>query len=176
MATGRPNACNQCHLDRSLGWAANHLATWYGSARPELSEEEERTAASVLWLLRGDAGQRALMAWSLGWDEARAASGSEWMAPYLAELLDDPYEAVRFIARRSLRRLPGFQAFDYDIVGPREERIAARQRALSLWEERQSAGGGPSGEAILVDSGRLRRGEVQRLLRKRDDRRMALHE
>src|SRR4030095_924696 len=28
--TGRPNACNLCHLDRSLDWTARTLAKWWG--------------------------------------------------------------------------------------------------------------------------------------------------
>ena len=41
------------------------------------------------------------MAWHLGWPEAQAISGKEWMAPQLAVLLEDPYDAVRYIANRS---------------------------------------------------------------------------
>ena len=105
------------------------LARWYGDApRPSLSDDERSIAASLLWLLRGDAGQRAIAAQAMGWAPAQEASGTDWMAPYLAQLLDDPYDAVRFIAGRSLRTLPGFEAFEYDFVaGPttRASRSAA---------------------------------------------------
>ncbi len=76
LFTGRPNACNQCHLDKTLAWTAEHLHEWYGTPRPELSEDEQAIAASVLWTLKGDAGQRVLMAWSMGWNAARLASGT----------------------------------------------------------------------------------------------------
>ena len=59
---GRPNACNQCHLDRSSGWTADHLAQRYGHGRPQLSPVQESVPASIEWLLSGDAGQRALAA------------------------------------------------------------------------------------------------------------------
>ena len=81
VETGRPNACNQCHLDKSLGWAAAELETRYGIAPPELSRDQREVAAGVLWALEGDAGQRALAAWSFGWEPAREASGSDWMGP-----------------------------------------------------------------------------------------------
>ena len=68
LETGRPNACNQCHLDKTLDWTAENLQKWYGVPKPKLSKEEKTVAASVLWTLKGDAGQRALMAWSLGWE------------------------------------------------------------------------------------------------------------
>ena len=55
------------------------------------------------------------------------------MAPYLAQLLDDPYQAVRLIAYRSLRSLPGYETFEYDFLAPAPERAAARLRALEIW-------------------------------------------
>jgi hypothetical protein len=100
LETGRPNACNQCHLDRSLRWAAESLEAWYGQAQPELTEIQQAVPAALIWLLSGDAGQRALMAWSMGWEAARQASGAEWMPQFLTQLLLDPYDAVRLIAHR----------------------------------------------------------------------------
>ena len=36
---------------------------------------------------QGDSAQRAIAAWHMGWKPAVEASGSEWMAPFLAEVL-----------------------------------------------------------------------------------------
>lgn len=124
------NACNLCHLDRSLGWTADLLKRWYGQPRPPLSSEDELLPHAVIGLLRGDAATRVLCAYSMGWRAAQDVSGNDWQAPLLAELLDDPYAAVRFVAHRSLRSLPGFAAFSYDFVAPPEARKAARERAL----------------------------------------------
>ncbi|HQU45192.1 MAG TPA: cytochrome c3 family protein, partial [Pirellulales bacterium] len=30
VATGRPTACNLCHLDQTLSWSAENLSAWYG--------------------------------------------------------------------------------------------------------------------------------------------------
>src|ERR1043166_1881097 len=87
-------------------------------------------------LLTGDAGQRALIAWHLGWEPAKQISGQAWMARLLAELLLDPYSSVRYISQRSLKRLPGFAQFSYDFIGPEAERSGARQRALEIWRGR----------------------------------------
>ena len=176
LATGRPNACNQCHLDRTLAWTADRLADWTHAPRPTLTKEQSSTAASVSWLLRGDAGQRALMAWSYGWEAAQQSSGTDWLAPYLAQLLVDPYDAVRYIAYRSLRRLPGFSAFRYDFVGPPADRERARRNVLEQW--RRAGGTGPRArEAILIGrNGRLRQDLVAGLLRRRDDHRVRLQE
>jgi hypothetical protein len=109
VETGRPNACNLCHLDKTLGWTADYLEQWYGESRPALGDDEESVAAAVLWLLKGDAGQRAIVAQAMGWAPAQEASGSAWLAPYLALTQKDQYDAVRLIASRSLRTLPTFR-------------------------------------------------------------------
>jgi hypothetical protein len=74
---GKPSACHLCHLDRD-DWARN-----VG--------------------MRGDAGVRAIMA------DALSAEGHPRDEAYAAALLDtlsnDPYAAVRFIARRSRQKL-----------------------------------------------------------------------
>jgi hypothetical protein len=175
VLTGRPNACNQCHLDRTLAWAAGALARWYRLPAPALAGEESSIAASALWLLRGDAGQRALMAWSFGWPAAWQAAGSDWLAPCLAQLLEDPYPAVRYAAQRSLRRLPGFGAFEYDFTAPPAERAAARTRALAVWQslpESQPR----SDPAVLMDHGRWDERGAARLVSHRDDRVVQLQE
>src|SRR4030095_10236748 len=53
--TGRPNACNLCHLDRTLAWTAKNLNTRYRQPVPPIDPEFANTPAAVVWLLRGDA-------------------------------------------------------------------------------------------------------------------------
>jgi len=136
LSTGRPNACNLCHLDQSLGWAASKLQEWYRQPVEAMTDEQKTTPAGVAWLLKGDAGQRALIAWHMGWEPAKHTSGQAWMPRFLAELLVDPYSTVRYIAQRSLRRLPGYENLPYDFIGPLAERARARQRALEIWRSR----------------------------------------
>ena len=174
LQTDRPNACNQCHLDKTMAWAADHLRDWYGIAKPDLSGDQNRVAASVLWSLRGDAGQRALMAWSYGWEAARKVSGTGWMAPYLAQLLEDPYPAVRFIAARSLRMLPEFDGVAYDFVGPSRHRSQARTQVMEAWRRRSDK---PAAAHLLIDSsGVFNQREFERLLKQRDNRKVVLSE
>lgn len=171
LEVGRPNACNLCHLDRSLGWAAEHLEEWYGTPQPTLDEDQREIAASLLWMLSGDAGQRALAAWHTGWAPARETSGSGWIAPYLAILLDDPYPAVRLIAWRSLRSLPGYGDLEYDYVAERSTRLRTSAQVFERWGE--AAGRPARGRALLVGAdGGIRHSEVSRLVERRDDRRV----
>jgi predicted CXXCH cytochrome family protein len=171
VATGRPNACNLCHADRPLGWTATALQRWYGTAAPSLTPEQRTLAASLVEVARGDAGVRALWAWSLGWAPARAVAGgggnAAALTALLIELLDDDYAAVRAIAARSLGAWDGFGDWRFDYVAPREARWAAqaeaRRRAARL-------NGQAARPALLIDDdGRFARGELERLMAGRDD-------
>ena len=76
IQTGRPNACNLCHLDQTLAWAAEHLTEWYGTPPVELSDEQRSISAAILWILKGDAGQWALLAWHMEWAPALECIGA----------------------------------------------------------------------------------------------------
>ena len=133
VSTGRPNACNLCHLDKTLAWTAKHLDQWYDIDSPKLSTQEKELASSIRWILKGDAGQRAIAGWHFGWKPAQTASGTQWMAPFLAELLTDSYDVVRFIGYHSLKDLPEYSKFDYDFVAPPKNRLTGQKQALDIW-------------------------------------------
>jgi predicted CXXCH cytochrome family protein len=128
----RPNACNLCHTDRTLVWASEKLRGWYRNLEGGVAPDTGR-AATIDDLLAGDAAERAIAAWALGRPEAQRASGNDWQAAVLAELLDDPYAAVRKVTLGSLRTLPGFTTFDADFVAAPAARKDARERALATW-------------------------------------------
>jgi len=175
--TGRLNACNLCHLDQTLEWSAEHLHRWYDAPLPELTEEERSTAASLLHLLKGDAGQRALAAWNMGRAPAVAASGSDWMAPFLSQLLVDPYTAVRFVAGQSLRKLPGFADFSYDYVGPEPTRRKAVRRAMEVWRKRPKTQLPKKRPSLLIEGpGKVDKAAMRQFIKKRDDRPLRLME
>jgi hypothetical protein len=150
LQTGRPNTCNQCHLDQSLGWTAGHLESWFGQASPVLPEVERSIPAAVVWSLRGDAGQRVLMAWTLGWQPALEASGRHWTVPLLAQLMLDPYDAVRIVAARSLRTWPDYADLPYDPMATPPERQAAAEALLRRWQSQETPQGEPQGFAPEV--------------------------
>jgi cytochrome c552 len=176
VETGRPNACNLCHLDKTLSWTSEHLADWYGTPKVALNHDEETIAASLLWLLKGDAGQRAITAWSLGWKPAQDASGSSWMPPFLIGLLDDPYDAVRFVAYRSLRSVPATKAFTYNFMAPHDRRLADVGQALTMWQERRQADPKLTPALLYDEAGNLNAELLNRLVSQRDDRRVSLRE
>jgi len=168
---GRPNACNLCHLDKTLAWTAKWLESWYDISAPPLFQVEHEVASSVLLSLRGDAGQRALSAWSLGWKPALEVSGDDWEGFFLAALLGDPYPAVRHIAYGSLRKLPGFEDYGYDYMASVRQLYNAGNVTFLTWQRQHAENGGRRGPAILIDSdGKPQMERLLELRAQRDDR------
>jgi Doubled CXXCH motif (Paired_CXXCH_1) len=129
---GRPNACNLCHLDKTLGEVGQHLSAWYGQPKP-VGLQRDNLSAAVRWMITGDAVQRAVVVWHAGWEPAQRASGSWWLAPHVAQLLDDPYASVRFLAGQALHQLAGFEDEPYDYTGPLEQRIRTSATVVDTW-------------------------------------------
>ena len=175
ISTGRPNACNLCHLDETLDWTARRLSDWYGIEPPRLEADEREVSASVLWALRGDPGVRALMASAMGWKAARETSEGDWMVPYLGVLMEDPYDAVRHIAFRSLRTFEGFERFEYDSVVRPHQRDSITPRVMETF---RANGERPSFEPrmLLTPEGELEEPEINRLIRQRNPRPFYLYE
>ena len=178
VEAGRPNACSLCHLDRTLAWAADRLEAWYGAPRPDLDERARTLAVGPAWVLAGDANQRALAGWHMGDAAAQKASGTEWMAPYLAHLLRDPYEANRAVALAALRTLPGFEGHDIDYVAAWPNGVAADalgiQRAWLAGSATRAGAARP--ELLLLEDGTLDVSAAARLTAERDTRPIYLAE
>ncbi len=173
----RPNACNQCHLDKSLSWTAEHLEQWYGSAAPDLSESLSATAASVVWMLQGDAVQRAISAWTLGWDSAREASGANWQPPFLIQLMDDPYATVRWMAWNSLQSINAdYMTLEFDFTAPQDERRGKIRQALEIWSREQDVAVEARPALLLKADNTLERDRFEALLELRDNTPITLQE
>ncbi|MCB1094843.1 MAG: ammonia-forming cytochrome c nitrite reductase subunit c552 [Verrucomicrobiae bacterium] len=168
---GVPNACNLCHLNKTLEWTAEAMHERYGTPKVELNEEQREVSAALLWMLKGHAAQRVIAAWHTGWKPAQDASGSDWLAPFQAQLLDDPYGVVRYVAVENLKALSGFEDFDFDFIGPENERREKIGEAIAQWRE-QGRGGEGSGrsELLLNDDGTVDEARLRQLLSERDNR------
>lgn len=174
---GRPNACNLCHLDQPLAWTAQKLNEWYGQKTPALSDEDRALAAGAIWLLKGDAGQRGLVAWSMGWAPAQKASGVEWFYPFLAFELNDPYAAVRFAAWKSLQTLPGFTDYKFDYtISDAQQKDALEAAYKKWWFEARAPGAHYRAQTLLDSTGMFRQELFDRLLDQRSKRKMLLAE
>jgi hypothetical protein len=137
----QPDACTQCHVDRTRQWAAESMATLglRGSAIAASPDERETWASRVvLDLLGGDPVARALAAHALARPEA-AAPADDRLAVLASALVDD-YAAVRWFAWRGVRSLAtGLGRSDvldalasYAVDGALEDRLVAWQRVRAL--------------------------------------------
>ncbi|MBI3464249.1 MAG: hypothetical protein HY000_14515 [Planctomycetes bacterium] len=179
---GRPNACNQCHTDKPLAWTADWLQRWYGRPIPNLDESQQTAADSVVRLLCGNAVERLVAAWSLGWPEAQQTASTAWAAPFLLVTLQDSYPAVRQFAYESLRRQPGFERARYDYLCLQDERQRQIDALRAHWRKMQhpkpppharSDGATPASAAFpdaipMSADGEPREDVLQRLLGQQD--------
>ena len=180
LATGRPNACNLCHLDKPLAWTANQLAGWYRHPIPSLAEDQTEVAEVVRLALAGDAGQRVLVAWHLGWEPAWQAGGKSWIPPVLAQLLDDPYAAVRCVAERSSRKVsPSLVPVGYDYTTAPESRPPVHSAMVELWTKGMATAHDkviPAQTLVRVDDAKAMQEGFERFARERDQRPVRLRE
>ena len=174
----RPNACNLCHLDRTLRWSSKHLFDWYDIEPPPFDEAEKSVAASILWVTRADAAQRAIAAWHMGWDAAQEASGNEWELPFLSGLLDDEYEAIRLISRRSIRSLPGGESLDLDVVTntTSNQRQQKALQILSGWINRERTKEINRPELLILGKEGIAADQLRSLIDQRDHTPISLSE
>ena len=103
-AADRPNACNQCHLERSADWAEAQIGTWRGDVGDAVGQGE--AAEIVRALHAGDPARRAVAAEAAGAHAAaRGHAGNRMLVPHLLLALEDPYPSTRRFALRSMRAM-----------------------------------------------------------------------
>jgi predicted CXXCH cytochrome family protein len=111
VAIGAPNACSQCHRDRSAQWAANRVAEWY----PHGHQTTPHYGTALQAGLTGETGaERKLDTLILDHDQpgiARATAlsllpryASSASAPAIAAAIADSDPLVRSSAPRALSR------------------------------------------------------------------------
>ncbi|MGC6448584.1 MAG: multiheme c-type cytochrome [Rubripirellula sp.] len=169
IQAGRPNACNLCHLDQTLGWTADHLQENWGISKPELEPIHQQHAAGPLWTLTGDASIRALTAWHFGWEAAQEACDTDWMSRYLMELINDPYDAVRYIGARSLKSIPEYSAIEYDHLANVSERKRMQNQLIEDWQTGAADRQREDRSEVLIEDGKISQRLWDSLRKLRDD-------
>ena len=113
---GTPNACNNCHTDKSADWAASAIERWYGPNREgfqnyaeafHAARSDKLDAGKLLAIVAGDKNAPAI---------ARATALTElapWVSPSNISLartgLSDPDPMVRIGALDMLENVPAAQ-------------------------------------------------------------------
>jgi hypothetical protein len=148
LEAGAPNACNLCHLDRSIGWTASELARRWGKSAPVSAVAYGGLDRPVgeAWLDSGDPQVRitAAAAWARSPRLGRAA------LPLLLDVLDDPVAYDRMRVLFALEEIAGRRALaGYDPTAPPARRAAALARLRARLTSRgcASRAGAPPAEA-----------------------------
>ncbi len=99
------------------------------------------------------------------------------MVPLLAQLLVDPYDAVRSRAALALRTILGDDNLEYDFLVPEANRESVQADILRKWEAQALVRKGDErSELLLKPNGQLDQERFDRLLRWRDNREVFLSE
>jgi predicted CXXCH cytochrome family protein len=136
---GTPNACNDCHTDKSADWAASAIERWYGPNRKGFQNYAE--AFHTAWSDQSDAERLlAVVAADRGAPAIARASALTELAPYVTQSninlartgLSDPDPMVRIGALDMLESSPAGQI--WPIVSPllSDPIRGVRIRAVSL--------------------------------------------
>lgn len=177
VGTGKPHACNLCHLDKSLGWTQEQLVKWYGHQPASLSEDEQRISSAVLHLLQSDARSRAVTAGAFSWPPAQEVSGTDWMGSVLLTVLErDRYPAVRYLGHRALRTLNDESTGGYDYMASplvRDAQLGVLRQALL---KRPRPDPARHGAIPLTAGGDLDMTKMNEFLQKRNDPDVSIHE
>ena len=119
----------------------------------------------------------SIAVWHAGWKPAQEVSGSDWLAPFVARLIDDPYGVVRYVAGQSLGSLPKFEGFQFDFLASTEDLAAASNKVVSDWQRQQNGPPSRTGPRVLIGSdGKVSEPAVQWLLKNRDNRPVTIKE
>ncbi len=171
-AAGRPNACLNCHLDRSPAWVAAQLGQEPDAIVRADGVEPAWSEASTM--LAGDPVQKAVVLYRAGQPGAQSGLHRAWLVPYLLQAMADRYPSSRRFAHHSLRavledfpdpaqvaplleRLEGF-----DFIAAEEERARTLAALDDAWRALDKSGWPPpppdsavDGDYVLDEQARL---------------------
>lgn len=101
----QPDACTQCHVDRSRAWAAEAMPRLglTGSKAGAAADTEAWGSRVALDLFGGDPVQRVLAGYALA--SPGATGPAETRLAWLVDALEDEYPAVRWTVWRAATRL-----------------------------------------------------------------------
>jgi predicted CXXCH cytochrome family protein len=122
IEANHPNACNLCHLDRTIDWTVQYLGEWYQAeyAEAQLDANYPQRAAPVGrgWLKHEHESVRLVAAAAIRRRKAM------WALPDLIDALDDQYLLNRQFAQKGLQDMLQIRLEDqgYRFYMTRDER------------------------------------------------------
>ncbi|MEZ5284936.1 MAG: hypothetical protein R2712_09020 [Vicinamibacterales bacterium] len=173
---GRPNACNLCHVDKTLRWTSDALERWYGQPRAGLSPDQERVSSMVLMALAGDAGQRVIAAEAFRWRPAQQAGDCPpgWRRTSFSCWT---IRRCRAVAHSGRGAFPGSRMWRWMSSRDRAPGVRRSSRRCVCGTHARTAAPASATECRAAGwQGGVRVDEMLRLIRQRNHRRMLLRE
>lgn len=151
-ASGRPNACLNCHVEHSFEWAAAELDIGWGGGRsaaePSRYDGGPADLSDAATMLMGDPAQKAIAAWRSGHgDNPQRGRERAWLVPYLFQAMADIYPSTRRFAHMSLMAVlddwpePGEVASlrerisQFDFIADEPQRARLLRDADRIWAD-----------------------------------------
>ena len=138
LGTGMPNACNLCHLDKSLAWTQNELQKIWGKQVP-LSQSLTKQFGSNLDKPAGDAWLSHSVS-LVKLVTASAYANSKWgkdKLPHLITSLNDPNAYNRYSYFQNIEKILGQKISndEYTITGPPQLRAKQVQNLITKYTQ-----------------------------------------
>lgn len=134
-AAGRPDACTNCHVDRSSDWADSALLAWRDGTDADAGTRSAMPRFAQ-HLLTGDPVQRALAA-RLAGELSHPGAQRHYLVPLLIITLTDRYPMLRWFARMSLLEIapPAVSRglAQWDFIAPAAQRQALVDEMWQRW-------------------------------------------
>lgn len=103
LEANHPNACNQCHLNKTIDWTLSFLRDWYSfnvsDNRIHMAYPQRDLAVGAGWLKSENEAVRLVAADSV------VRTKSREFVPQLIDLLDDPFLVNRQFTQRGLEEM-----------------------------------------------------------------------
>ena len=180
----RPDACTNCHVDRSSAWASQAMAALWGQGGPV--RDDPAMPRLVEDLLTGDPVQRAVAAWVAGrFQDGAAVESRVMLVPFLLMTLEDRYPMLRWLARKSLlaigERAPATLGWlaalgEWDYIAGGADRAPMVQGLWERWEALDKQGYRAAGALPLDDNLMPRPAVVEEMLSRRSNREIEIGE
>lgn len=112
IEANHPNACNLCHVDRSIDWTLGYLKDWYqadgySAAKIIANYPQRDEPVAIGWLNSSHHGTRLVAA------DALIRADAKWAIGGLLNVLDDPYLVNRQFTARGLGKMYGIDLRDH---------------------------------------------------------------
>ncbi|MBQ16819.1 MAG: hypothetical protein CMJ65_06800 [Planctomycetaceae bacterium] len=135
LEANHPNACNICHVEKSVEWTLQHLDSWYGTVEVRDSELDrsyaDRNKAVGAGWIKSDSEAVRLVA-----VDALIRQRAGWSLPLLVEALDDEFLLNRQFAGKELEELLGIAlselGYRFHMTRPERQPVLKRLRQILL--------------------------------------------